>query len=91
MTRSLATLALLSASDAWLTLRLVCLGFEEVNPLMRLALDRGQVAFLALKAFLTASGCLLLYATRAQRTAWALCGLLGVVVAASLFALASSP
>ena len=51
---------ILSIVDALLTLHLVSLGAQEINPVMDFMLTKGPYAFLAVKYILTAVGLLLL-------------------------------
>lgn len=55
-----ATILLLSAVDAYLTLRLIARGGEEANPIMRLALSLGDGSFVVVKTTLTLVGLALL-------------------------------
>lgn len=58
---------LLSSADAFITLTLIGLGANEVNPLMQSAMDRSISSFTAIKMALTAFGVLaLVFLSRAR-------------------------
>ena len=58
---------LLSTADAFLTLNILLLGGEELNPFMAWMLDRNLLLFTAVKMLLTGGGVIILVATARAR------------------------
>ena len=58
---------LLSTADAFLTLNILLLGGEELNPVMAWLLDRNLLLFTAVKMVLTGGGVVILVATARAR------------------------
>jgi hypothetical protein len=58
---------LLSTADAFLTLNILLLGGEELNPVMAWMLDRNLVLFTGMKMLLTGIGVIILVATARAR------------------------